>query len=372
MRVGIDYLPAVTHAPGIGRYARELVRALVRLSDAPELALLEVGGGARRMKGASLGLEGTRFQRVRSRLPRRVVALIARAGLGVEAMLGRIDVFHRVQADWPPIERSPQVLPVPELPPPGSRAEAELAERARAMDAVLVFSSHYENEVARRLSLEPRRVHRVAVGCEHWLRDLGNASVARCSTPRVLVLGALREEREPLLVLAAFERLLSRCGPAELLFVGRPGSATERFEAALAHSPARARVRWIRDPLETDMPRTVAESSVLVHLAREEGTPVTPLEACAMGLAVLAAPLPAFEEALGSLGTWRAPGSSAEELSRGMEEALADARDGERTAARRQLACEYTWARNAASTVALWQEVAGIRPTAPTQPGPNA
>ena len=28
-RIGLDYWPATTHAPGIGRYARELVRALV-------------------------------------------------------------------------------------------------------------------------------------------------------------------------------------------------------------------------------------------------------------------------------------------------------------------------------------------------------
>lgn len=324
------------------------------------------------MRGASLGLQGTRVQRVRSRLPRRLVALIARAGLGVESMLGRLDVFHRAHPDWPPITSSPQVLPVPELPPPGTRAEAELAERARAMEAVLVFSTHYRDEVARRLALEPRRVHRVEVGCEHWLRDPSAAGVARVDPPRFLALGALREEREPLLVLAAFERMLSRGERAELVFAGRPGSASADFEAALARSSARAAVRWIREPIEADMPRLVAESSVLVHLARDEGTPVTPLEACAMGLAVLADPLPAFVEALGALAAWTGPGSSTEELARNMEAALVDARDGERTAARRQLACEYTWARNAARTVALWQEVAGIRPRAPTPPAPAA
>ena len=47
MRVGIDYWTAPTHAPGVGRYVRELVRALARRPDAPELALLELGPGAR-------------------------------------------------------------------------------------------------------------------------------------------------------------------------------------------------------------------------------------------------------------------------------------------------------------------------------------
>ena len=31
LRVGLDYLPATTHWPGVGRYVREFVRALVRL-----------------------------------------------------------------------------------------------------------------------------------------------------------------------------------------------------------------------------------------------------------------------------------------------------------------------------------------------------
>ena len=47
MRVGMDYLAAVTHPPGVGRYVRELVRAVVRLDERPALALFELGGGAR-------------------------------------------------------------------------------------------------------------------------------------------------------------------------------------------------------------------------------------------------------------------------------------------------------------------------------------
>jgi hypothetical protein len=30
-RIGLDWLPARAHWPGVGRYARELARALVRL-----------------------------------------------------------------------------------------------------------------------------------------------------------------------------------------------------------------------------------------------------------------------------------------------------------------------------------------------------
>ena len=46
-RVGIDYLQAVSHAPGVGRYAREMVRALVRQANCPDLRLFEWGRGGR-------------------------------------------------------------------------------------------------------------------------------------------------------------------------------------------------------------------------------------------------------------------------------------------------------------------------------------
>ena len=97
MRVGLDYLPAVTHAPGAGRYARELVRALVRLEEPAglDLRLLQLGGARATIGEPALGLAGARVRpRLRRlRLPRR---LAARIGLTPERLLGRLDLFHRV------------------------------------------------------------------------------------------------------------------------------------------------------------------------------------------------------------------------------------------------------------------------------------
>ena len=93
--VGIDYLSAVTHPPGVGRYLRELVRALVRLEQRPELRLLEVGGGSRVMEGPPLGLAGAaRVRRLRSRLPRRTLDLLSRMGLGAARLLGGVGGFR--------------------------------------------------------------------------------------------------------------------------------------------------------------------------------------------------------------------------------------------------------------------------------------
>ena len=367
MRVGIDYLPAVTHAPGVGRYARELVRALVARDDAPELALWEVGGGARRLPEAALGLGRGRARRLRLRLPRRLVRPLLRGPCRVERLLGGIDLFHHIHAGWPPVSSVPRVLAIAELPPRGTRAEAELASHAQGLAAIAVFCEHYRARVAVSLAVAPERIHALPVGCDHWLRDLNGMRLPRAEPARVLVLGALRPARAPLLALAGFERLLARGVRAELVFAGLPSSATADFELALARSGARAAVRWIAAPRESEMPALVASSTVLLHLAEEEGSPVTALEACAAGLAVVASPLPAFHEVLGENALWFPPGASAQELGRLLEAALVDARDPGRCHARVELALPYTWDRNAARTVALWKtlcEKPGAAPSA--------
>ena len=98
--IGLDYTAGPGHAPGVGRYVRELVRALVRL-EGPPLKLIEVGRAPVPMEGAPLGLEGLgvvrNVQRSRWRIPRRALFAQERFGdpLGVLAARG-CRLVHRV------------------------------------------------------------------------------------------------------------------------------------------------------------------------------------------------------------------------------------------------------------------------------------
>ncbi|TDJ78025.1 MAG: glycosyltransferase [Planctomycetota bacterium] len=359
-RIGLDYLPAVCHAPGIGRYGRELVRALVQLPDVPELRLFEVGGGERAMEGAPLGLAGASVFRRSSRAPRRAVEWLHRVtGLGADRLLGGVDLFHRMHAGYPPVSAALQLLPLAELPPAGSRADAALAGALDGIDDVLVFCEHYREQVARRYGMSGERVHTVAVGCDHWRRDLADATVAPATPARLLVLGAVRSERHPLAVLRALEALRAGGVEAELVFIGRPGDAAGDLRRALRASPAGDVVRWIESPVERDMPALLASATVLVHLADDEGTAVTPLEAFSLGVPVVATRLPAFEEALGGgaellpAPDTHAPAALAEAIAR----AIRGRSDGPAAAHRRALAEAYPWDRNARETLGLWRRI---------------
>jgi glycosyltransferase involved in cell wall biosynthesis len=354
----VDYLPAVTHAPGIGRYARELVRALVRLPECPELVLHEVGPGERVIGEPALGLAGAAQapRRIARSTPRRLAAWQTRLGLE-PGLRPAPDVVHRVMPGWPPVSAARELLAVSELPSPGSAAEARVAA-ALARAHALVFSGAGRGELSRRFALAGERIHQAPVGCDHWQRDLAGRAVARERT--LIVLGALRPERQPLEILAAFERLHRGGGAERLVVVGGRGPLAQDFERRLLASPARAAVDWRREARESEMGELVARAACLVHLSDGELTAVTPLEAFLAGAAVVGSRLPAFEEALCGEAllverdTEADPGRLAEALAAGVAAGLDEAR-AER---RRALARPHTWEANARATIGVWRHLA--------------
>lgn len=367
--IGIDYTAAVGHAPGVGRYARELVRALVRLpdADARPLVLVEVGRGPTPLEGAPLGLDGAphpaRVVRRRLRLPRRIISRMPGAG----ALISRgCRLFHRVAPESPPIGPTPFTLAVAEFPPAGTAGTAAsraLSAAAQTAAGLFVFSADARERLVRDHGAPRDRVHQLPVGTEHWERALESPVPLR-PTRDILVLGALRRARAPLDVLRGFEALRARGAHARLLLVGRPGDAAEAFRHALGASSVREHVRWIEEPDEARMPRCVGGSAVLLHLAADEATPVTPLEALRMGLPVVASPLPAFREALGDAGRW-VDGGDAAAVGLALAGALEAGDDSTTRSALRDRAAPYTWRASAEAHARAWDSILAGRQNAP-------
>jgi hypothetical protein len=160
LRIGIDYRVARSHAPGVGRYTRELTRALVPLVSAHfELALLDLGTEPAVLDGSYLGLSASspHVRRLRAFLPRSWLAPLSRSiGLSADRMLGGVELFHHTRAPHLPVRNALQTLAVSELPPAGTSAEAAFAAESTRMDGLFVFSAHYERELAQRFGISPR------------------------------------------------------------------------------------------------------------------------------------------------------------------------------------------------------------------------
>lgn len=360
MRVGIDYWYARSHAPGVGRYARELTRALLQLDDCPDVRLLEFGREPVVMDDASLGLDAPhRAVRRRIALPRGAMRALKGVGLGADRLLGGVDVFQQVRLPAAPVSRATQVLTVSELPVARSLPLRNMQRQIAGIRHFLVFSRHHGARLVDEFGIAAERVHQVPVGADHWSRDL-RGEVARVTPPRVLVLGAPRRERHHAVILQACERLAAHGYELSLHIAGRRSPREEEFARAMHRSSIRARITW-QEPSEADLPLLVAGSSLLVHLTDDEGTAVTPLEAFAMGTAVLASRIPAFEEALADAATLVDTAAVADEP-RALADAIAAALQDDQGLAcsqrRRAVAAAFTWQRNARATLAAWQGMA--------------
>lgn len=367
MRIGIDYHAASTHASGVGRYARELVRALVQLDERPDLALYDVGRAARTIDERALGLTigDPRVVRLQRDWSRRALRLAPLGLCAADRLLGGVDLFHHVLVDGPRVRRARQTIAIAALPAEGTGEAQRLRAALARMDGILVFSAHYHHEVSARFGIPPGRIHRVAVGCEHWRRELSSLPV-RDEPPILLVLGALRAARRHVAILRALEVLQTRGTEVRLLLVGahalegEASSCEREFRRALDGSCARDRVTIVSAAREREMPELVARARVFVHLDDDTGTPVTPLEAFAVGVPVVASRIPAFEEALGELASFvdnreilREPARLADAIAL----ALASASDENARDARMQLARAFTWERCARETLAAWRAI---------------
>jgi glycosyltransferase involved in cell wall biosynthesis len=370
MILGIDYLPAASHAPGIGRYGRELVRALVCRADRPELRLFAWGRSPRHIPQDWLGLCDaagrpwpglSRFDRP---WPERLLAFSARLGRGADDWLGGVDLFLRMFPDRPPLRRASAWMPLAEFPPPNSAAEERLAGQAQGHAGLLVFSSEGAQLAEQRLGVARERVFRVPVGADHWLRSL--PALDRPAEPAtVVVLGALRAERLPEEVLLGFEVLHQRRPNTRLLWLGHAGPGSERLASQLRFSSARSSIEWRRSFTDLELAEELRRAAVLLHLSSGESSAVTPLEAAGYGLGLVLSRLPAFEEALGGEANYLDTPfkkRAGQPIGQALEQALERAFDPLCRARVRALAAGATWARNAEATLAAWGWPGGRRP----------
>ena len=364
--LGIDFTPGPGHAPGVGRYVRELVRALVRIEGTPPLRRVEYGRAPRPMDGAPLGLSNPEVivphRRVPIRIPRRALRILS-PWIAEKRQRG-CALFHRIEPGRPASIGIPSTLAIAELPPASSPAHKALARAVRTASRVLTFSLHARDRITSELDVDPTLVHAVPVGVEHWVRDLNQTGPLPARQSRdVLVLGAIREARKPLFALRGFEALLereaARTGTGErarLVIAGRPGDAAHAFRQHVAQSPARDAIRWIDAPSEERMPDLVGGAATLLHLADDEISPVTPLEATRMGLSVVASPLPAFREVLEENARW-VDFTDPVAIGAALFESIDEGIDPRLRSSRAQLAASYTWDASARAHLAVWRSM---------------
>jgi glycosyltransferase involved in cell wall biosynthesis len=343
VRVGIDYTPAIWQGAGIGRYTRELVRAVVAQGGAFQYTLFYAAGGVERanpyladlkqfcadhpnVRGAPIPLSSRRLTQLWQRL---------RAPLPVELFTGPLDILHAPDFVLPPT-RARTILTIHDLSflvhpecavPSMVRYLTDAVPRSlRRADAVLADSEATRRDLTRLLAFDPARVSVVYPGVAPRFRPLPPEQTEpvrrRLGLPErfVLFVSTLEPRKNLVRLLEAFAQLDRRRTTASnsiepssfvlhpsptdpgnlyLVIAGRRGWLYEEIFAAIERLQLADRVRVLDFVDDNDLPALYNLAWIFAYPSIYEGFGLPALEALACGTPVVTADNSSLPEVVG-------------------------------------------------------------------------
>src|SRR5262245_47657912 len=343
MRVGIDYTPAIWQGAGIGRYTRELVRAIVEQGGDFRYTLFYAAGGVERTNPYLAELAELRAAHPNVHAapiplsPRRLTQLWQRlrAPLPVELFTGPLDLLHAPDFVLPPT-RARTLLTIHDLSflvhpecavPSMVRYLSDAVPRSlRRADAVLADSQATRRDLARLLNYDPARVTVVYPGVSPRFRPLPPEAIeplrVRLGLPErfVLFVSTLEPRKNLVRLIEAFanagdggwgmgvgEALAPNPHPPSpiphLVLAGRRGWLYEEVFATIERLGLSERVRLLGFVDDKDLPALYNLAWAFAYPSIYEGFGLPALEALACGTPVVTADNSSLPEVVGDLSS---------------------------------------------------------------------
>jgi glycosyltransferase involved in cell wall biosynthesis len=325
VRIGIDYTAAVRQHAGIGRYTRQLVRALAALDRDNQYVVFVAGGwGA----GDGLGPWPGNFHLRTLPLPDRWLNILWqrwRLPLPIQWVTGPLDLFHSPDFVLPPLGRTPAVLTVhdlsfmrvPDCFVPGFREylEGAVSRAVRLARLILADSCSTRHDLIELMQVEPERVVVLYPGVDERFRPVADPAILdpirdayRLPQSFLLGLGTLQPRKNFEGLVEAFSRLLAVRGheplfaDLHLVIGGGSGWMHEEIVNCVKRSGLGQRVRLLGFVDDGDLPGLYSMASAFAFPSFYEGFGVPVLEAMACGTPVVAADNSSLPEAIGDAG----------------------------------------------------------------------
>jgi len=307
MHIGIDYTAAAWQGAGIGRYTRELIRAIVAQGDTHRYSLFYAAGGLSSDSAYIADLRQicnthANVRRVPIPLsPRRLTQFWQRlrVPLPIELFTGRLDLLHAPDFVLPPTRAHTLVtihdlsfLVHPECAEPSMvRYLIDAVPRGlRRANVILADSQATRNDLARLLAIDPARVELVYPGVEPRFCPLPTATTEpvrrRLSLPDhfVLFVSTLEPRKNLVRLLEAFAQIVQTDNSnLHLVIAGRRGWLYEDIFAAIDRLQLHARVQLLDYVHDKDLPALYNLAAAFAYPSIYEGFGIPPLEALACG-----------------------------------------------------------------------------------------
>jgi glycosyltransferase involved in cell wall biosynthesis len=388
IRVGIDYTAAAWQGAGIGRYTRELVRALVAQSDAYSYTLFYAAGGIDPDSSYLADLHRLRdaYPHVRAApiplSPRRLTQIWQRARLPlpVELFTGPLDLVHAPDFVLPPT-RARTILTIHDLsfliyPQFAAQGMVRYLSSAvprslRRADAILSDSLATSQDLERLLNIDPARVTLVYPGVAPRFRPLPPQATEpvrrRLELPErfVLFVSTLEPRKNLVRLIEAFAQVLQITDPdlqsairnLQLVIAGRRGWLYEEIFAAIERLGLNDRIRILDFVDDNDVPALYNLAWVFAYPSIYEGFGLPALEALACGTPVLTANNSSLPEVVGEAALL-VPAEEVGAIANGLARLVADeSLHAQLRAAGPLRARRYTWEQAAQQVLSCYRQV---------------
>ena len=385
MNIAIDYTAAARQGAGIGRYARELIDAVLAAASDHDFVLLTASAGlgetwARAQQGLretaarpatltfrNLPLTDDWMARLWQRL---------RLPMPAEWITGRVDAFYSPDFVLPPLQQDTRALLTvhdlsflrhPETFPPklGAYLNRAVPRSVARADHILADSEATRRDLFELLDVPPGKVTTLYGGVSPRFTPQADAGERlRLQTqynvsarPYILAVGTVQPRKN-------YVRLMEACDPLaaqrdlDLVIVGRPAWLSEPIVAAAGKRPYVHLMGFFAD---ADLPALYRQAAALAFPSVYEGFGFPPLEAMACGTPVVASTASSVPEVVGDAGllvdpldipAWTAA------LTQTLDDAVLRARLREAGLAR---AATFTWARTAQEWLSVVESLVGGR-----------
>jgi glycosyltransferase involved in cell wall biosynthesis len=392
MRIAIEYNSALRQVAGIGRYTRELVRALAELQSGDEIVLVYA---ARDLK-ENAALDGLR--RLQSLNPRVTAVPIplserwltilwqrARLPLPIERWTGAIDVLHAPDFVLPPARTPHRIVTVHDLSfrlhPEAAHQrlrrylESAVPRSLRRAERVLVVSHSTAHDLERLMHVSADKIRVLYHGIGTQFRRVEDAKVlsavrARYGLPQhfLLHVGTIEPRKNLLRLIAAYEELRKerRYRDLGLVLAGKPGWLADPILRRAGMTPGVILTGAVADD---DLPALYSLADVLAYPSLYEGFGFPPLEALACGTPAVTSNTSSLPELVAGAALMVDPQDSAA-LAAALRRALDDPAVAEaaRTAGPEH-AARFTWPEAARQLLEVYRALAdGSHMTRPAAP----
>lgn len=371
IQVGIDYTAAVQQSAGIGRYTREMVKALAA-ADWPGAGYrLFVAGAGKDLPPPALP---SNFAWCTSRITERWLARAwyrLRLPLPVETWTGPLHLFHQPDFVLPPTRPATRTIvtihdlsfmhdPATVMPGMKTHLTGRVPESVNRADHVIAVSEATRQDLITFYQTRPEKISVLYHGVRPEFRPVVEAerlaAVRRKyglgEGPLVLSVGTIHPRKNYRRLVAAFSEI--RPG-VSLVIAGSKGWDYDEVFDEVDRRKLEGRVFFPGFVAEADLPALYSTASLFVYPSLCEGFGLPLLEAMACGTPVIAANRSALPEVVGQAGLLVDPEDTLA-IAGAMAKVLEDTELRQQLAAAgRARAAGFTWERMAGQLINLYQ-----------------